>query len=170
MKNILLTGMSWSGKSTIWKRLAQELKMNYIDFDELLEERWKMSVTALLRSKWDEKFLLFERDVALSLNVENTIISLSGSVCLMEEVMTHLKKNGVAIFIDTHLEIIRSRLENMKINRIVWMENKTLDEIYYSRLSRYKTFSDFIFENKTKKDALWVFTDFFKYFKALNIQ
>lgn len=170
MKNIILTWMSGSGKSTIWKRLAEVMWMNFIDFDELLEEKSGTSVALLLRSKWEADFIIYERDTAMQINVDNTVIALSGSVSLIYEVIEHLKKNWVVIFIDTPINTILERKKNMLTDRIIWYDDDTsLEEIYNRRVPRYQETADYVFKNDTKQNAMWVFTNFLKFFKNLPI-
>ena len=38
-RNIVLTGMMGSGKTTIGRLLSKKLKMNFIDMDEYIENR-----------------------------------------------------------------------------------------------------------------------------------
>ena len=41
-KNLVLTGMMGVGKSTIGKKLAQKLKLKFIDVDQVIEAKEKI--------------------------------------------------------------------------------------------------------------------------------
>ncbi len=43
--NIVLTGFMGTGKSQIGKRLSKELRISYLDTDELIEKREKDSIS-----------------------------------------------------------------------------------------------------------------------------
>lgn len=167
--NIYLSGMAGCGKSTLGKRLAEVTGKTFLDFDDLLEQRQKMSVAALLRSSSQDRFLEYEKELALSLDVENTIIALSGSVPLVDTAMEHLRKKGYVIYIKTPLETIESRLGSMQVDRIVGMWENNFADVYNSRLEKYVKSADFTFENNTRKNTLWIFTDFYTFYKKLPI-
>ena len=43
-KNIVLIGMPGCGKSSIGKKLAEILKLDFLDVDVYIEEKWNMSI------------------------------------------------------------------------------------------------------------------------------
>ena len=55
-KNLVLTGMMGSGKSTIGKHLSDELKMQFVDVDDIIEKRLSLSIAEVFKSKGEEFF------------------------------------------------------------------------------------------------------------------
>jgi len=54
--NIVLTGFIGTGKGRIGKRLAKELRMSYLDTDELIEKREKDSISAIFKKRGEKYF------------------------------------------------------------------------------------------------------------------
>lgn len=202
--NIILTWMPWSGKTNIWKKLAQELGINFCDFDDDVLEKITLStaeealwvlnlrktwlipenlsykeVKKLLELLWDEKFLELEWFMWKNLNFESqTVLSTSGSLPLRLDAMEHLKNNWKVIYIDIPLELIISRLQEMKTDRIIWMWKMTLEEILQYRESYYFRSTDINFKVPTFDAKQWktkeeresekriVFERFMEFYKA----
>ena len=47
MENIFLIGMMGSWKSTVGKKLAQKIKMEFIDTDDAIEELMEMKISEI---------------------------------------------------------------------------------------------------------------------------
>lgn len=202
--NIILTWMPWSGKTNIWKKLAQELGINFCDFDDDVLEKITLStaeealwvlnlrktwlipenlsykeVKKLLELLWDEKFLELEWFMWKNLNFESqTVLSTSGSLPLRLDAMEHLKNNWKVIYIDIPLELIISRLQEMKTDRIIWMWKMTLEEILEYRENFYKYTKDLNFKVPLFDARIWktkeerekekeiVFSNFMEFYRA----
>ena len=108
--NIVLIGFMGTGKSKIGRRLATELRMGYLDTDELIEERGKDSISAIFKKKGEEYFRRLEtkvvKEVAL---LDNFVISTGGGVVLRDENIKVLKKNALVICLFANPEVILKR-------------------------------------------------------------
>ena len=167
--NIILIWMPWSGKSTLAKKLWSAIQYPVIDIDDYMEKLLWISVWEILKWLWEKEFLEFENKVTLDLKPKNTIISCSWSIPLSTEAMDYLRSIWYSILIDTPLDVIKSRLKRMKVDRIIWMADwkMTIDEILDYRKSFYDISYDYAFKNNwiwTKQET---FVEFFKYFMKL---
>ena len=95
MNNTILIGMPGVGKSTIGKLLAKKIKTNYLDTDEVIVEGIKMPLFKYIQLNGIHKFKEIETSKLLDLAVNDCIISTGGSVVYLDNVMQHLKKNGM---------------------------------------------------------------------------
>ena len=59
--NLILVGLPGSGKTTVGRALAAELKREFIDFDEVIVQREGMSVADIFGSKGEPYFRALER-------------------------------------------------------------------------------------------------------------
>jgi len=180
-KNIILTGMPWAWKTSIWNPFAKQIGYNFLDFDDDILEKTKIEtaekviwflnlsshwitpedisnkeVKDLVKLLWDEDFLKFEWYMWENLNFnEPTVLSTSWSLPLELWAMAHLKVNWKVVYIDTPIEVILNRLELMKTDRIIWMWKMTLEEILNYREKFYNITKDYNFEVPIfKEDAL----------------
>jgi len=164
--------MPWSWKTTIGKKLAKVTWMNFLDFDDdIIEKQMWKSVAEVLSELWEENFLDLEEKLALDIkHLENTILSTSGSVPLRPKAMNHLRTIWKSIYIDIPVENIKKRLERMKVDRIVGMENMTMDEILEYRDWFYKKSFDYSFQNDGLGSKEETFEVFLNFYNSLNLQ
>ncbi len=158
--------MPWSWKTSIWKALAQKTWMKLIDFDDNTIEWaiWK-KVSVILKKLWEEKILKLEEDLALKLQLNNTILSTSWSLPLSKKAMKYLQSQWKIIYINIPLSTIKTRLERMKVNRIVWMNNMTLDEILEYRHWFYENAYNYKFDTSWLASKEEIFEEFWKWFQ-----
>jgi len=138
--NIVLTGFMGTGKSKIGKRLATELRMGYLDTDELIEEREKDSISAIFKKKGEEYFRHLEtkvvKEVAL---LDNFVISTGGGVVLREGNIRLLKKNALIICLFASLEVIVKRTKGNEERPLLEVNNqkKRVEELLAMRRPYY---------------------------------
>ncbi|XP_071961057.1 threonine synthase-like 1 [Antedon mediterranea] len=138
--NIILMGSPGSGKTTHGRKLSKRLGMPVLDVDDHhLEPLWQMKVSEKLNEVGAEKFLEAEGEALLQLKASNTIISLTGSNPLHNKAMQYISESGVVVFIDANSDDIISRLEAMKVDRIVGQgSGMTMKEILTYRQQFYE--------------------------------
>jgi len=170
MKNIILIWMPGSWKTTIGKPLAEKLNMDFLDFDDdvIEKEMWK-TVGEVLEELGEEKFLNLEEKLALNLNIKNTVLATSGSVPLRPKAIEYLKTIWKIIYLEIPIETVKTRLERMKVDRIVGMKNMTMDEILAYRKSFYEKSYDYKFSFSGLWEKQEVFKEFIQFFKKLNL-
>ncbi len=104
-RNIVLTGMPSSGKSTIGKRLANELGMSFVDIDAEIEKVAGKPITQIFNESGESGFRDIEAQVIADISTkQNCIIATGGGAVLREQNITLLKGNGTIYFIDRPLE------------------------------------------------------------------
>ncbi len=104
-ENIVLLGMPASGKSTVGKLIAKELKREFFDTDTLIEERCKKSIPEIFDSYGECAFRDIEAEVIKDISkVTGAVIATGGGSVLRPENVKALKMNGMTFFIDRPLE------------------------------------------------------------------
>lgn len=151
--NVILIGMPGSGKSTLGVILAKVIAHDFIDLDILICKRTGQTLQAILNTQGTDAFLKIERDTALSLRCERTVIATGGSAALIDEAMVHLRQNGVTVFLDVPPAELERRLTNMKTRGIAADPNKTVADIYAERLPFYKKHADITIDAADFSDA-----------------
>jgi len=139
--NIVLTGFMGTGKSKIGKRLATELRMGYLDTDELIEKREKGSISAIFKKKGEEYFRHLEtkvvKEVAL---LDNFVISTGGGVVLRDENIRVLKKNALIVCLFASPEVILKRTKGDDNRPLLGVNNqkKRIEELLALRKPYYE--------------------------------
>lgn len=153
MKNIILIGMPGTGKSVVGRTLAEQLHYTFVDADDLIVKATGKTLPEILRTEGLEAFLAIEGRVGETLNCENTVIATGGSMVLSEAAMTHLKENGVAVWLETPLSQISDRMpEDLTDRGIAALPGTTLREIYQQRTPLYARYADLIVASRNGED------------------
>ena len=147
--NIVLIGMPGSGKSTIGARLANILGMNFIDTDDIIRGTEKKDLKDIVNEKGRNGFLKIQEDSILKLELRDSIIATGGSVVYSGNLMDHLKKNGVIIYLKHDIEELAERMGPGR--RLARNSEQSIIDMYNERLPLYNIYSDIIIDC-TKKD------------------
>ena len=100
-RNIVLTGMSTAGKTTLSALAAQRSGRTLIEMDDVITERMGMSIPVCFREKGEAYFRRYERELAEDLcTVRHAVISCGGGVVKDEETMRFLSRNGIVCWLD----------------------------------------------------------------------
>lgn len=156
MKNIILYGMRWSWKSTIWKKLASKLWRAFYDLDKIIETDIWTNISDyvscngwwLFRNKETENLKIILN------NDSDKVISLWwGTLFFNDNLNCILKNSDKLIFIEASLDIITERIINDELhwnkrNALTsnWLINE-LETVYHDRKDIYETNFDFKVEN-----------------------
>lgn len=113
-------GSPGCGKTSVGRLLAAHLNMPCVDVDDdYLEHYWGVTVAHKLKEVGDHQFLEEEGRALLDLEVEGSILSLTGSNPLHVKAMSRVVRSGVVVYLDVSKYAIIARLSLMKVDRIV---------------------------------------------------
>jgi len=112
-KPIVLIGFMASGKTTIGKNLAEILNRNFIDTDELIEEREKLSISEIFE-KYGESYFrdVEEKVISEVISQNNTVIATGGGCITRENTRKLLRRKGIVFWLKIDTETILERTKN----------------------------------------------------------
>lgn len=147
--NIVLIGMTGSGKSTIGEKLSQQLEMPFKDIDLFIEQTTKQSIPELFDVS-EAHFRAIETQACkeLAATVRHTVISCGGGVVLDQENIQALRKTGWIVFIDRPIEHIVKDIEIGHRPLLKEGKNK-LYQLYEKRFGMYQSSADFRVGNQS---------------------
>lgn len=144
--NITLIGMSGAGKTTVGKHLARELGYRFIDIDDIIKLKTKLTLKDYIAKYGEEKFIKLEEEIVTALiHLENTVISTGGSIIYSGSAMDYLSKISSIIFLDTPFNLIKSRNKSSHNKGIIGLRDNNFEELYLERCKLYKRYADKIF-------------------------
>lgn len=104
VRNIFLIGPMGAGKSTIGRALAKELKLEFYDTDEVIEERTGASISWIFDVEGEEGFRRREQKIVEELTQKNNIVlATGGGVVMTSENRNALAGRGTVIYLKTSL-------------------------------------------------------------------
>jgi shikimate kinase len=111
---IFLTGFMGSGKSEIGRLLSKKLKIKFIDTDDVIESKYKRTITQIFDEFGEDKFRDIELETISDLiqNKESSVISLGGGSLVNQQNLDIVIKSGLLIYIKSGLEEIWDRINN----------------------------------------------------------
>ena len=111
--NVYLIGLMGAGKTTVGRKLAGLLKVDFIDTDQLLEERTGVSIAHIFEIEGEQGFR--DRESRLFEEISggtNAVISTGGGLVLNPDNRVRMEQSGKAVYLRADIEILWKRLKN----------------------------------------------------------
>lgn len=120
-----------SGKSTVGKKLAAKLNLNFVDLDDLIENKYKISIPQLFQKYNEEAFRVIERECLFStFENESTVISAGGGTPCFFDNMDQINNIGISVYLKLHPKSLCNRLVNARKKRPL-LNDKSSEEILH---------------------------------------
>ena len=148
--NIVLIGYRCSGKTTVGKLLARELKREFLDTDRIIEGKTGLPIHLYVSQKGWGDFRAVEKEVVSYVaSKDNLVIATGGGVVIDRENVRNLKKNGWVVWLDTGIPVIRERMKKAQksgesrptLSGVDPLEE--IDGILHERMPVYELTSDY---------------------------
>lgn len=116
MKNIYIVGFMGTGKTSAGKELAKRLSRDFLDLDNLIEEKEKMPIAEIFKQKGEPYFRKIEKEAVKEVSLkEDLVVSCGGGAVVDTENLARLKKSGVIICLKADVDTIIKRTKaNLK--------------------------------------------------------
>ena len=143
-QKFFLIGYMGSGKTTVGKRLAKKLNLQFIDMDLFIENRYHKTISALFEEKGEAGFREIERNALHEvIDFENVVISTGGGVPCFFDNMEVMNQAGTTIYLKVSVKELVKRLRTGKQQRPL-LKEKNQEEM-----------TDFIAVNIEKREKFY---------------
>lgn len=113
--NISLTGLMGSGKSTIGRHLAYVLGKEFVDTDEIIEEREGKTINEIFKDKGEKYFRKLEAELIAELcSQEDLVLSLGGGAIVNDDNRKLLKRNSSLVTLIADPQDLYDRVKRRK--------------------------------------------------------
>lgn len=151
--NIYLIGMPGCGKSTVGKKLSEEINFSYVDLDKYIENKASKTIPEIFDSLGEDGFRALEKEALLDfMKKDSYVISCGGGI--IKNISNKKLMNGKVVFIDVSIEELNRRILNDKENIRPMFRVKTIEELYDERYDKYLYFKDILVKNINVDDAV----------------
>jgi len=115
---IYLVGFMGSGKSTVGPILANALGFQFLDIDNIIEEKANKTIPEIFQTEGEAAFREIERSALEELkSSSNTVIALGGGTITNPENLKIAKENGILVYLKISPEEILSRIQHHSEDR-----------------------------------------------------
>ena len=152
---IFIVGPMASGKSTLGKKLAQTLEIDFLDTDNEVEKKAGAEISWIFEVEGEEGFRERERKaLQKSAEKDNVVISTGGGIVTIEENRDLMIAKGKVVYLKTPIEIQLKRTENDKKRPLLSKGNKekTLRVLKEERDPQYEEIADITINHDQQKN------------------
>ncbi len=147
-RHVYIIGMPGSGKSSLGRRVANNLGLPFIDIDQRIEQSIGCSTTDIFARYGEQAFRNAETNMLIELTREQgSIVSTGGGLVLRDVNLAIMRNSGVLVLINRPLEEI---MGDIKLNRRPLLAQKGLGEVerlYHERIDIYRRAADVTLDN-----------------------
>lgn len=162
--SLILCGYTGSGKTTIGKLLSGQLGLSFYDTDQMLAEKFQMTIPEIFARGGEVLFRNMEHEIAKQVcDMPPAVISTGGGMLTFDRNADLLSRHGIIIYIDRPFEACYAGLILQKDRPLV--KNHTKEELcqsYLERAEKYKRYASHVIKNdSTPEDAAWKIVSLF---------
>jgi shikimate kinase len=115
---IYLVGFMGSGKSTLGRKLAKLLSLNFIDLDKYIEERYFKTISLIFSEEGEKGFREKERHSLQEVSqFENVVIGTGGGTPCFFNNMEVMNLSGFTVYLAPDTETLATRIIKSKNER-----------------------------------------------------
>lgn len=137
-----------AGKTTIGRKLAQIVDYEFVDMDQLLEERTGVTVSHIFEIEGEEGFRCRETRLLEELSAAaDRVVSTGGGIVTQEESRDILASQGTVVYLQADFDILWARLRNCQTRPLLQTDNpaETLKTLIQNRAPLYESVADLVF-------------------------
>jgi shikimate kinase len=144
-----------SGKSTLGKKLAQTLEIDFLDTDNEIEKKAGAEISWIFEVEGEDGFREREsKALQKSVEKDNVVISTGGGIVTIEENRDLMIAKGKVVYLKTPIEIQLNRTENDKKRPLLspGSREKTLRVLKKERDPQYEEIADITINQDQQKN------------------
>ncbi|MDD4908233.1 MAG: shikimate kinase [Candidatus Omnitrophica bacterium] len=110
MGNIYLVGFMGTGKSAVGRQLAEKKEWQFIDLDNLIEMKQRMTIADIFAKAGEAHFRRIEKKTLAEVSSEdNFVFACGGGIVLDKENVRIMKSTGKVVCLDATADVILKR-------------------------------------------------------------
>ncbi|MCF8482279.1 MAG: shikimate kinase [Rhodospirillum sp.] len=107
---LVLVGLMGAGKTSIGRRLAQDLGVNFVDADTEIETAAQLSVNEIFATYGEDEFRALERRVMARLvSGAPQVVAAGGGAFMAEDTRTLIRERALSLWLRADLDLLLAR-------------------------------------------------------------
>jgi shikimate kinase len=147
LDNIFLIGPMGAGKSTIGRRLARKLKLEFLDSDQAIENRTGARIALIFEIEGEEGFRKRESEIIDELTNQSGVVLATGGGAVLDPVNRQkLAERGLVVYLRAGLDKLLKRTSRDKKRPLLNTDNprERIKELLNTRTPLYEEIADLI--------------------------
>ena len=140
--NLALVGFMGTGKTSVGKLVAAQLRFRFLDTDEMIEARAKRPIPEIFEQEGEARFREYERVVVQELeSFRQAVVSTGGGLVINPANMASLKTHALVVCLWAGPDIIWQRVRHQSHRPLLNDENprERIRELLRERESSYRS-------------------------------
>jgi shikimate kinase len=137
MKRVILVGFMGCGKSTLGKKISNQLGIPFIDSDKEIESHYNKSIGEIFTENGESYFREIEREYIEALDLrDDFVLATGGGMPCFGYNMDKLNEIGTTFYLERSPKELTHRLINAKVQRplIEGMDERELQQFIENKL------------------------------------
>lgn len=147
-KPLFLVGFMGVGKTSVGKKLSQDLFIPFLDMDQVISQREKQRITTIFSKEGEAYFRMLEAELLLELVSNKGVVATGGGIICSSLTREHLKKQKV-YWLKASFETIVKRVSQDSLNERPLFDAENLSafkQLYEERQELYYEVADEVIE------------------------
>ncbi len=153
--NVVLVGPMGSGKTTVGRRLASEMKRQFFDTDHEIIDKTGVTIECIFDIEGEKGFRRRESKMLEDLcNMNNVVLATGGGIVLKPENRVLLKKSGLVFYLSSSIEQLVRRTAKSKTRPLLEQSldrEKTIRELVSDRDDLYREVASSVVDTTGKR-------------------
>ena len=128
-----------SGKSTVGPQVAEQLDLDFVDLDDVIEERAGQSIPSIFEAHSESTFRRLEAEALQATQGREGVIALGGGALVDADNLAFAKEQGTVVYLRVPLEELARRLRDTAGERPLLLDeagNPLSDEDLRAKIDR----------------------------------
>ena len=126
----------WAKKKTFKASNTSDKPKYYVTLQDIVDTEGYMVLREI------------EERILLKLDCFNHVIATGGSAVYSHAAMTHLKSNGVIVFLNVELPVLESRIHDFATRGLAKRPDQSIEDLFEERFVLYTKYADVTIESK----------------------